>query len=191
MSWRDKVKNARLPETTVKLVLRGDLQAEHERLVDEIEKARERKTDSLAGKGTAALEEKLRQIEADAAGSVVEFRLRALPRSKRAGDVRPTWQELAEAHPPRIADGMMDARDRLMGGHNAETFPEPLARASVIAVDGDDSTLSEADWAELMGAVTDRQFDELVTAAWHLNQGSVDVPFWSGGSKPTAGSDLA
>lgn len=185
MSWRDKVKNARLPEATVKLVTRGDLQAEHERLVDEIEKAADQPRASLASKGTKALEEQLRKLEAEAADSVVEVRMRALPRSKRAGDTRPTWRELTEAHPPRVEDGVMNARDRLMGGQNADDFPEPLVRASIIALDDDESAMNDADWDELMGSVTDRQFDELVSAAWGLNQGSVDVPFWPGASKPT------
>lgn len=185
MSWRDKVKAARLPEATVKLVLRGDLQAEHERLVDEIQKAAEQPRTSLASKGTKALEERLRAIEAEAAESVVEVRLRALPRAARAGDTRPTWRELTEAHPPRVEDGMMNARDRLMGGQNADTFPEPFARACIIALDGEEDHMGDGEWADLMGAITDRQFDELVTAAWSLNQGSVDVPFWPGASKPT------
>jgi hypothetical protein len=185
MSWRDKVKNARLPELTVKLVMRGDLQVEHERLVAEIEQAKEKKADSLAGKGTAALEKRLREIEAEADGSVVEFRLRGLPRSKRAGDVRPTWVELSEGHPPRVEDGIMDARDRLMGGQNMDTFPEPFVRASIVAIDGDESPLTDGDWAELMGSITDYQFDQLVNGAWELNQREVSVPFWSGGSKPT------
>jgi hypothetical protein len=185
MNWRDKVKKARLPEDVVKLVLRGDLAVEHERLVDEIERARATKADSLAGKGTAALEKQLRAIEAEATDGVVEIRLRALPRAKRAGDTRPTWMELSEAHPPRVEDGMMNARDRLMGGQNADTFPEPFVRASIVAIDGDEGHVADDAWAELLGAITDRQFDELVTAAWDLNQGKVDVPFWSGGSKPT------
>lgn len=184
MSWRDKVKAARLPEDTVKLVLRGDLQVEHERLVEEIEKATERKADSLAGKGTAALEKQLRQIEADAASSIVEIRLRALPREKRPGDDRPTWRELTEAHPPRVTDGMMEARDRLAGGVNYLTFPDAMIRACIAAIDGDEADkVSEADWEDLLGGITDRQYDDLVNASWALNQGEVSVPFWSGGSK--------
>ena len=188
-NWRDKVKTARLPEKTVPLVMRGDLAAEHERLVDEIEKARERGASSLAGAGTAALEEQLRAVEAEMGDSVVAFQLRALPKMKRAGDDRPTWRELNEQHPPRVTDGVIDPRDRLAGGVNADEFPEPMVRASIVAVDGDESDLmSDADWADLMGAITDRQFDELVSSAWELNRGLVDVPFWSAASKPTATS---
>src|SRR5688572_18287962 len=138
MGWRDKVKNARLPEDTVKLVTRGDLQTEHERLVAEIEKAAEQPRNSLASKGTKAAEERIRAIEAEAADSVIAVLLRALPRSKRSGDNRQTWRELWEDHEPRVTDGVMNARDRLAGGVNHETFPEAMVRASIVAVDGDE-----------------------------------------------------
>lgn len=191
MGWRDKVKQAKLPEDTVKLVLRGDLAPEHERLVAEIEQARERGATSLAGKGTAALEKRLRQIEAESADSVVEFQLRALPRAKRPGDDRPTWRDLTEAHPPRVTDGVMEARDRLAGGINYLTFPEAMVRACIVAIDGDSDPVTDADWQSLLGGITDRQYDDLVNTCWGLNQGAVDVPFWSGGSKQTATSEPA
>lgn len=191
MSWRDKVKAARLPEKIVPLVMRGDLAVEHGRLVAEIEQAKERGVSSLAGKGTAVLEEQLRALEAEASDSVVRFKLRALPRSARAGDNRPTWRELNDAHPPRTEDGMMNLRDRIAGGINHETFPEPMLRACIIAVDEDDVPMNDADWAELMGALTEGHFDALVKASWDLNRDVVDVPFWSGGSKGTPTTGLA
>lgn len=194
MSWRDKAKSARLPERTVPLMMRGDLALEHERLVEEIERARERGASSLAGKGTTALEEQLRALEAEAADSVIRFRLRALPRSKRAGDRRPTWRELHEAHPPRVNEaGMMDPRDRLAGGINHQTFPEPMVRACLASLDDEElvDEISDADWAELSGSLTDGQFDKLVAACWDLNRGVMDVPFWPGGSKQTSTSGPA
>lgn len=190
MSWRDKVKQGRLPEEVVKLTLRGDLAAEHEQLVEQIEQVRERGSSSLAGNGTAALKARIREIEAEAADSVVAFKLRALPRAKRAGDDRPTWRELADLHPPRVTDGVMDARDRIAGGVNRDTFPEPMVRACLIALDDDEDPPGDADWAELVGGLTDGQFDALVNACWGLNRGVVDVPFWSDGSKQTSSSAL-
>lgn len=184
MGWRDKVKTARLPEETVPVVMRGDLAGEHEQLVEEIEKARERGSTSLAGAGTAILEERLRAIEAEMQDSVVAIKLRALPKAKRADDQRPTWRELCNEHPPRVEDDVVNVRDRLAGGVNADTFPEPLLRASIVAMDEDEAPdLGDAAWAELMAAVTDGQFDRLVSAAWGLNRGTVDVPFWSADSK--------
>lgn len=180
-NWRDKVKTARLPEKVVPLVMRGDLAAEHERLVDEIEKSRSRGANSLAGTGTADLEEQLRAIEAEMQDSIVSFRLRALPRSKRSGDDRLTWNELGALHPPRVSDGIMDARDRIGGGVNVDTFPEPLVKASVVEPDD----ITEADWPGLLAGLTQGQFDNLVSVAWELNRGEVDVPFWSDDSKRT------
>jgi hypothetical protein len=180
-NWRDKVKTARLPERVVPLVMRGDLAVEHERLVDEIEKAKARGASSLAGAGTAELKEQLRAIEAEMQDSIVAFRLRALPRSKRPDDGRPTWSELGEQHPPRVSDGVMDARDRIAGGINADTFPEPLVKASVVEPDD----ITEADWPGLLAGLTQGQFDSLVNVAWELNRGEVDVPFWSDDSRRT------
>lgn len=171
--WRDKLKAARLPERTVPIVLRGDLAAEHERITRELEQAKARKADSLAGSGTGELEEQLHRVEDEMRDSVVEFRLRALPRAKRPGDNRPSWRELKEQHPPREKDGMMLTEDRVAGGMNIETVAEPLVRVSIV----EPGDITDADWANLMATLTDRQFDDLVQAAWQLNQDSVDLPF--------------
>jgi hypothetical protein len=179
--WRDKIKQARLPEVTVPIVTRGDLAAEHEAAVDALEKARATKASSLAGSGTGALEERIREIEAESRDSVIEFRLRALPRTKRPGDDRVSWTELTAQHPPREKDGEMVLEDRLAGGVNVLSIAEPLVRVSVV----EPSDMTDADFDDLLPALTGRQFDELVKAAWDLNQGRVDIPFWSGGSEMT------
>lgn len=182
--WRDKVKAARLPEKVVPVVLRGDLAAEHEQVSGEIEEARKRGSTSLAGSGTGPLEERLHAIEEEMRGSVVEFRMRALPRSRRPGDNRPSWPELAKQHPPREKDGEMFVEDRMADGINQETHPEALVKASVV-----EPGFSENDWEEVLGALTQRQFDELVAAAWGLNMGKVDIPFSSAGSRTPPASD--
>ncbi len=171
--WRDKLKAAKLPEKMVPIVMRGDLAAEHERLTAELEKARTAKANSIAGTGTGELEEQLHRVEEQMRDSVVEFRLRALPRTKRPGDPRPSWTELKAQHPPREKDGEMLIDDRLAGGVNAEAVAEPLARISIVEPDD----ITDADWAALMASLTDRQFDDLVKAAWDLNQGRIDIPF--------------
>lgn len=178
-NWRDKVKQARLPETTVPIVTRGDLAAEHEALTRDLKQARKQKANSLAGAGTGALEARLQAIEEEMRDSVVEFRLRALPRAKRPGDERPSWRELKEQHPAREKDGEIVRSDLLAGGVNVATIAEPLVRVSV--VDPDDMT--DDDWTDLLAALTERQFDDLVRAAWDLNEGRVDIPFSSAGSE--------
>lgn len=182
--WRDKVKQARLPETTVQLVLRGDLAAEHEQLTRQLKEARE--ATSLAGDGSGRIIERLDEIAAEIRDSAIELTLRALPRAKRPGDRRPTFRQLKEQYPPREKNGEMVREDMLAGFINAELFPEPLVKASVV-----EPELSDEDWDELMPNISDGQFEELVTAAWNLNRGKVNIPFSYGGSAktPTSGAE--
>lgn len=180
-SWREKLKAARLPEAVVPIVMRGDLAAERERLQRQVDEAKARKADSLAGAGTADLEERLREVADEMRESVVEFRLRALPRTKRPGDSRASFAELKAAHPPRETNGEMIREDIMAGFVNAETFPDPLVKASIV-----DPPLTDEDWDNL--DISQGQFDELVTAAWTLNQGRVDIPFSSAASATTSTS---
>jgi hypothetical protein len=172
--WRDKLKQARLPEAVVEIVLRGDLAVEHEQLTRELEDIKSRPATSLAGSGAGPIEERLFQLATEMRESVLAFTLRALPRSKRPGDRRPSWRELREQYPPREKNGEVLREDIMAGFVNAAEFPEPLVKASVV-----DPELTDADWAELMPSITDGQFDELVNAAWSLNRGKVDIPFSS------------
>lgn len=183
--WRDKLKQARLPEAVVPIVLRGDLAAEHEQLTRQLEELRARGATSLAGAGTGRVEDRLREIADEMRESVVEFTLRALPRAKRPGDRRPSWRELREQYPPREKNGEMVREDIMAGFVNALLFPEPLVKASVV-----DPELTDDDWAELLPSISDGQFDELVNAAWTLNRGKVDIPFSSGGSATIPNSDV-
>lgn len=179
--WRDKIKKARLPETVVPIIMRGDLAAEHELLLAELEKARARRKTSLAGDPSVApLEERLQEVEAEIRESIVEFRLRALPRSRRQGDNRPSFRELQTEHPVREVNGEIVREDMMAGWVNAITFPEPLVRACVI-----DPEMSAGDWEDFFGEISDGQFDALYTAAYTINRAKVDVPFSSAGSATT------
>jgi hypothetical protein len=182
--WRDKLKQARLPEAVVPIVLRGDLAAEHEQLTRQLEDAKSRKANSLAGSGTGQIEDRLREIADEMRDSVVEFTLRALPRVKRPGDRRPSWRELREQYPPREKNGDMLREDILAGFVDAKAFPEPLVKASIISPE-----LTDDDWDELLPNISDGQFDVLVDAAWTLNRGKVEIPFSSAGSAPTPTTD--
>lgn len=179
--WRDKIKAARLPEATVPIVTRGDLVAEHESITRELEKAEALKANSLAGTGGGALKERLLALEAEMHDSVLEVRLRALPRAKRAGETRPTWAEFKAQYPPREKDGEILMADRIAGGVNVEAIAEPLVKISVVEPDD----MTEADWSDLLAAISDRQFDDLVNAAWRINEGKVDIPFSSAASETT------
>lgn len=181
MGWKDKLKAARLPETVVPVVLRGDLAAEYELLQRQVEESKSQARTSLAGWGAGELEQRLEEVAVEMRDSVLEFRLRALPRTRKPTDDRPSFAELKAAHPPREKDGNMLREDIMAGFINAETFPDPLVRHSII-----DPPLSDEDWACL--ELSQGQFDELVTAAWQLNQGKVDIPFLSAASATTSTS---
>ena len=164
---------ARLPERVVQVCLRGDLAAEVEQLDAELERIQKLPSTSLAGNGSGPLVEKIEALQEQMREHTYPVRLRALPRTKRHGDDRPSWVELKEAHPPRFdEDGGMVVFDRMAGGLNRDTFIEPLVRASIY-----DPQMDDADWGAFSGSITDRQFEELAGAAWDLSQGKVDVPF--------------
>ncbi len=179
--WKAKLASARLPEAVVAVVLRADLAAEHDSILREIEQAEAVKGNSLAGSGTADLRTRLTEIEAEMGESVVEFRLRALPRTTRPSDARPSFADLKAQHPPRQDGDNLVREDVLAGFVNSATFPDPLVRWSII-----DPELSEAEWDDL--PLSQGQFDQLVEAAWELNQGKVNVPFSSTGSKQSRSS---
>lgn len=165
---------AKLPERTVPVCLAGDLVAEFEEVDRQLVAAQKRPPTSLAGSGTGALVARLEELQAEMEANTYPFRLRALPRTVKPGDERPSWRALCDAHPPRQdAEGSPDIGD-IQSGVNRETFFGPLLRASII-----DPVMTDAEFADVVEGdkITDRQYDELVKAAWDLNQGKVDIPF--------------
>ncbi len=160
---------ARLPERSVSLCLRADLQADYEDLQRQLEEAqrqkRERLTDAAPGQQIAAQMDELREQMADA---VVDFRLRALPPKR--------WRDLVAAHPSA------DPKQQL----NPDTFGPALIRVSVV-----DPEMSDEQWERLLsddGILSSAQFDVLFDAAWNLNRQDPRVPFSRLASVVTNGS---
>jgi hypothetical protein len=172
MDFDKMLADAKLPETVVKVCLRGNLAVEHARLDDLIrEKLQERERSgatSLAGDGLAELREQLLAIEAEMKEHTYPFLLRSLGRNG--------WRRLMDAHPPRQEqEGSVSeavATQDAISGINRDTFFEPMLRASIV-----DPVLSDEQWTQLVEKLTDRQYEDLVNAAWDLNQGKVSVPF--------------
>lgn len=157
------LKSAKLPERTVEICLRGDLVAEHELAERELEQVQKAVSDSLAGNGASAIAGRIEELEAQMREHTYDFRLRALP--------RPAWRALIAEHPPRRGDdNEIVLADRM--GVNAETFFEAMIRKAVI-----DPVLTDEQFAQLLDALTDRQFGDLSDVAWGLNRHEVDVPF--------------
>lgn len=160
------IRGAKLPERTVPICLRADLVAEIEAAERDLTEAQRAPRDSLAaGSRVRELAERIEALRERMQEHTISFRLRALP--------RPRWRELIAEHPPRKGeDGSVDERDKYIGV-DTSTFYEAMIRACVVEPELDDD-----DWRILLeDSLTDRQFDELATAAWALNRHEVDIPF--------------
>lgn len=158
---------ARLPERTVPICLRGDLVATHEELERQLEEANRKAGDSLAGNGAGELVDKIEALQEEMRAATVTFRLRALP--------KPAWRALLAEHPPRHDDDDKPLAEDAVVGVNMDTFWDAIARACLVEPEVDDET-----WALMAGPdgkLTDNQLGRLADAAWAVNRGDVSVPF--------------
>jgi hypothetical protein len=166
---------AKLPERTLPVCLRGDLQAQHETADRELE-ALLKAGSSKFNDGSGALKAKLLALEAEMKAATYEFRLQGL--------ARPQYRAFIAGYPMRIQeDGSLHQEDRVFG-FNIEDGAEPLVRRCLV-----DPVLDAEAWSRLMAALTERQFDDLAGAAWYLNRGDVDVPFSRAASRLTETSE--
>lgn len=175
--FRAMMAEARLPEDTVDVCLRGDLLAEFHALEKQLEQEQESNRDSLASSAGDLLDQ-MNAIQAQMRDATYPVRLRALK--------GPAFRQLLADHPPRRLDnGEIDPVER---GYdfNVATFFEPLLRACLI----DPEITTAGDWAAFVDALTSYQFDELCVRCIILNRGKVDIPFSLAASqmkRPTGG----
>ncbi|GIE35894.1 hypothetical protein Ait01nite_089390 [Actinoplanes italicus] len=190
------VAEGRLPEETVKICLRADLVAEHERLDTELERLLETPVLKFGGDPRRAqLAEQIRALEEQMAESTIEFRMRAMPKRR--------WRRLVAEHPPRrTPDDEVDPRDDR--GVNSETFLPAIVKASTV-----EPVLSDEAWLGLLGhteteaealeaagkadevqdgKLSSRQHELLQNAAWNINRDAVAVPFSPAASRLTQSS---
>jgi hypothetical protein len=185
------LKAAKLPEDSVPICLRGDLQAQFEQAERELAEAEARRkaNDSLAGDGSREIAERIESLREQMHENTVDFVFRALHRH--------AWKALRDRHPPRCKeDGSPDERDMFVGV-NLDTIFDELIRSCLV-----EPVLDEEDWRVLLGdsdeqrarreaggepvedgTLTDRQWNQLADAAWTLNRGEVSVPFSRAASK--------
>jgi hypothetical protein len=169
-NFKAMLAGARLPEKTVPICLRGDLVAEFERLDRQLQEARRKPADSLAGTGEGEILDRMETVRQQMQDNTCDVVLRAKPKAE--------WRALCADHSPRKTDdGTIDERD-VMLGVNAETFFDAIIRACMIDPELDDQT-----WAEFEAALTDRQFQDLAEAAWAVNRSDVDIPFLPAASR--------
>lgn len=158
---------ARLPERTVPICLRGDLVAELEEIERQLEDVNRRPADSLAGTGSGELIDRIEALQDEMRASTVTFRLRALP--------KPQWRALLAEHPPRRDAQDNPLQDDAAAGVNLDTFFDAIIRACLV-----DPPVDDEMWALMAGEngrLTDRQLGRLSDAAWEVNRGDVNVPF--------------
>lgn len=147
---------AKLPERTVAVYLRGDLVGQVEEL--------ERERAQLAGWSqqnlgdvdpTLAITAKIEKIRRQMADSRVVFTLRALPRK--------AWSDLITAHP---------STDPLLRFDPATFFP---ALVHLSCVDPQFDTVDEVN--DFFDQISQGQRQSVEDCSWQVNAGTVDVPF--------------
>lgn len=158
------INDAELPEDTVKLCLRTNLQHEFEaadqRLSDALQSAEA--ADSLGGgpDDIEALAAEVERIRRKMAASVVTFRFQARDKDR--------WPELIAEHPPR-EDNEQDSKY----GLNFNSFFGALIRESTIS-----PAMTPARWAKMLKKITDGQWELLTSTLWRLNrEQGPSVPF--------------
>jgi hypothetical protein len=162
----DLLAQAKPAERTIRLCLRGDLQAQWEQLDRDRAKAQGAASgDSLAGSPAVAIARQMETLRDEMEASTIVFTVRALTRKQ--------FQGLKAAHPGRRdqkGDIVEDDRDQDV---NTQTFWEPLIRACTV-----EPELDESQWRRLLDDVlSDQQYEALATAALVVCRGTVDIPF--------------
>lgn len=157
------IASAKLPEKTLAVCLRGDLQSEWEDLERQLrteEDASDSDGDTLAGNAKAAeLAERMEKLAATMREHEVVFRFRGL--SAKA------YSDLLAAH--RAPE---DKRDEAVDGLDWDTYPTALIAASAT-----DPAMTLEQAAKLNEAVSHRQWDDLFATALACNRNQVSVPF--------------
>ena len=165
----DLIREAKRPERTVELCLRGDLVGEFEALERRLKEANARRSESFDGSsGTSEIAGRMELLQAEMRAASATFRLRALGPMRSAS--------LLADHPPR-KDGDRDKRL----GYNPDTFYPALIRECTYSIERGEETVDPADlgdegWAQLFEALSSQQFDRLFGAAWVLDHDDVEVP---------------
>ncbi|GII87058.1 hypothetical protein Ssi03_50480 [Sphaerisporangium siamense] len=151
-----------LPEKSVPLCLRADLQARFDTLERDLRAAqRAPEQDSLAGSGATAREiaNQIEAIRTEMQAHTVAFLLRALPNKE--------WSDLLKQHPPRKGN-----QGDLVSDYNTETFP-----VAALAACCKSPKMTEDQAGQLVDAITNGQWSRLTMAIGELNNGGGDIPF--------------
>ena len=88
---KDKIKGAALPERTILLCLRGDLDSQDRDLAKHASEVKLKGATSLEGSGVDALASQLDALRQQMTDESIELKLRAMTKRR--------WDELVAAHP--------------------------------------------------------------------------------------------
>ena len=158
-SFEEILAGARLPETSVSLCLRGDLDAQWRELERQLQSAPRHPTSLGKRSEASVLAEQIQALEAEMAASQVTFTMRA--------DSAKSWSDFVATGPKREK------------GEDAEAWSARwfdwmcllISRACV------EPAMTAEQVAQLCDVLSAAQWDDLSNAAWNLNARAVPVPF--------------
>lgn len=158
-SLDDALAKAQPRTQTVSLCLRGDLIAEHERAVGELERAviaSELNEDDVSEEHLLALAGTIQQIEADMRDATVDFVLANIGRAR--------WTALLAEHPPTDEQRQQFGR---RFDHNPDKFPHAAIAACCTSPDG--VTVEQVH--QLEEVLSAGQWQALWSACFQVNMG--------------------
>lgn len=163
------------PTRTVSVCLDGDLTAEYEKVLAELQEARRAKiADARLNSPINRLEKRQGELYAEQEESTLVFTLRGLPRH--------VWDQLKTDNPPRKDNDL----DEQYGFDSEKLFDAAMkAEGSVVEVTqgGKVVEFTPENWDEISGDLTDGQWGDFVEALSLLNSGKQFVPFSPAGYK--------
>lgn len=155
MDIEQLLSDARLPELTTDLCLRGDLVADYDLAVRQATASVVR--DSL-GAGRAEDDERVAGLREQIRQATITVRMRAVSRRR--------WDELMRSHPPR-PDNDPDQR----AGYNIEDFYFAAVRESIV-----DPSMTPSQFERLVDKLTESQYNGLIAVVNRLNVHGVSLP---------------
>lgn len=160
----------KVPVRAVRICLDGDLQAEHDELIAQLD---------LINRETAG------KMATRAEAKTVAARIHELEQQMRDSEVTFKFRGLSKAGLRKIQDRFPPPEPNPHGlVWNVEEGAYALISASAI-----EPAMSEPQAQQLLDAVSQGHADRLVGAAWLASTGSTQVPFSARASELTAGSD--
>lgn len=153
------IAQAKRPELSVTVNLRGDLIAQIQQLEQELLEMQQRSMQRLADHPDAVkIAHQIHNLEEQADESKVTLRFIALP--------GPEWRKALAKHPP--------SAEQKQGGYIADSnaVVEDVLLESLV-----DPDLDQADVDALLGVLTEGQWQEIVGTIFNLNGGDNTVPF--------------